>query len=160
MTFFLLLAALIVLLYLGIPMFAALFLLPLGVRAQRPDTAGERRPFQAVLLVPPDDKDYVITRIPEGMRAVLTDVIAFNAADGKARRVSPSAESYLWIGGYVDRKPAGLINRMRVLGNDPEQWHLQTGMELRGAPELVATCEKGVPNESPVLLHVTGYLTR
>ena len=34
MTFFLLLAALIVLLYLGIPMFAALFLLPLGVLLQ------------------------------------------------------------------------------------------------------------------------------
>jgi len=122
--------------------------------------AGERRPFHQVLVVPPNDQDYIVTRIPPGTRAVVTDVIAFNAADGKGKRVADGAESHLWVGGYVSGKSVGLVNRMRLLGNTTEQWHLETGFELSGAPELVVSSEKGVASESPVLVHISGYLTR
>jgi hypothetical protein len=122
--------------------------------------AGERQNFQVLLLVPPDDKDYVAVKIPEGGRAVVTDVVAYNAADGKGHKVAPAAESYLWVGGYVAGRSVGLVNRMRVLGNETEQWHLQTGMELRGAPELLVSSEKLAANETPALVYVNGYTTR
>jgi hypothetical protein len=128
--------------------------------AQNAAPPDERKPFQQVLLVPPNDKDYIVVKIPAGSRAVVTDVIAYNALDGKGHRVGPNAESYVWVGGYVDGKSVGLVNRMRILGNETEQWHLAGGMELGGAPELVVSSEKGTPGETPVLVHLCGYLTR
>jgi len=125
--------------------------------AQAP-RSGERQGFQTLLLVPPDDRDYVVTKLPAGARAVVTDIIVYNVADGKGHKVAPSAESYLWLGGYVEGKSVGLANRLRVLGNETEQWHLQSGLELRGAPELVVSSEKGGANASPALVYVTGYL--
>ncbi|MFN3649658.1 MAG: hypothetical protein ACK47B_08750 [Armatimonadota bacterium] len=117
-------------------------------------------PFRHVLLVPPDDKDYVLVKIPNGGKAVVTDIIAYNSADGNGHKVAPTAESYLWVGGYVDGKSVGLVNRMRVLGNETEQWHLETGLELSGAGELLVSSEKEAPGASPALVYVTGYLTR
>lgn len=131
-------------------------LAPRGAGAQ----GGTPQPFRQVLLVPADDKDYLVVKIPAGGRVVVTDVIAYNSADGSGHKAAPSAESYLWIGGYVDGKSAGLVNRMRVLGNETEQWHLQTGLELSGAPELFVSSEKASPNPSPALVYVTGYVLR
>ena len=141
---------------------AVIGLLSSGVGPRRADAQppAERQFFQRLLLVPPDDKDYVITRVPEGMRAVVTDLVVYNTADGKGHKVSPNAESYLWVGGYVEGKSSGVVNRLRVLGNETEQWHLQTGLELRGAPELLVSSEKGVPNESSTLVYVNGYISR
>lgn len=121
---------------------------------------GERETFQQVLLVPPDDKDYVVVKVPAGFRAVVTDIVAYNVANGKGHKVAPEAESYLWLGGYVEKKSVALANRMRVLGNTTEQWHLQTGFELRGAPDLLVSSEMGGPTRSPALVYVTGYLTK
>jgi hypothetical protein len=129
-------------------------------RASAQATVTERQYFQRLLLVPPDDKDYVVTRIPEGQRAVVTDLIVYNTADGKGHKVAPTAESYLWVGGYVEGKSSGLVNRMRVLGNDTEKWNLVTGLELRGAPELLVSSEKGVPSETSALVYVNGYISR
>ncbi len=122
--------------------------------------AADRQPFQQVLLVPPDDKDYVITRIPDGFRAVVTDVVAYNALNGKGHRVSEQSQSYVWVGGYLDGKAVGLVNRMRLLGNQTEQWHMITGFELKGAKELVVSSDKEATAASPALVYVTGYLTR
>lgn len=128
-------------------------------RAQA-QAAGERQPFQKLLLVPPDDKNYVVLKVPEGSRAVITDLTAYNATDGKGHKVAPGAEAYLWMGGFVDGKSVGIINRMRVLGNETEQWHLQTGMELAGAPELVISSDNTSPAPTPTLVYVNGYVTR
>src|SRR3954447_16028319 len=104
--------------------------------------AGERQPFSRLLLVPPDERDYTVAAIPEGARAVVTDVVMYNVADGKSHRVPAEAESYVWLGGYAGKTSVGVVNRMRVLGNETQQWHFQTGMELAGAPELVVSSEK------------------
>jgi hypothetical protein len=120
----------------------------------------ERQPFQQILMVPPDDKDYVVTAIPQGGRVVVTDVIVYNVADGKSHKVQPAAESYLWLGGYVDGKSVALINRIRTLGNETEQWHLQTGLELKGAPDLRVSSEKTGATASSALVYVTGYVTK
>lgn len=121
---------------------------------------GTREPFQQLLLVPPDDKDYVVVRIPAGSTAVVTDLIAYNVADGRGRKVPTTAESYLWLGGYSEGKSLGLVNRMRLLGNATESWHLHTGLQLAGAPELLVSNEKGIPGATSVLVYVTGYLQK
>lgn len=120
----------------------------------------ERQQFQQALLVPPDDKDYVVTAIPPGAKAVVTDLVAYNVADGKSHKVAPAAEGYLWVGGYADGKSVALMNRIRTLGNETEQWHMTTGLELKGTPDLRVSCEKSGPNASPVLVYITGYITR
>ena len=134
----------------------ALFSPALPVQAQ----AGPREPFQQLLLVPADDKDYVVLKVPAGARAVVTDVVAYNVANGKGHKVTNNAESYLWVGGYADGKSVGLINRMRLLGNDTEQWHFQTGLELKGAPELLVSSEKGMANASTALVLISGYVQK
>ncbi len=135
----------------------ALHLPPRAAQAQGPV---DRQQFQQLLLVPPDDRDYVVVRAQQGQRVVVTDVIAYNAQDGRGHKVAPGAENYVWLGGYVEGKSVGLINRMRLLGNDSEQWRMETGFELRGAAELVVSNEKGTGSATPVLVYVNGYLAR
>lgn len=134
-------------------------LLPLlPVWGAQAGAAGATTPFQAILLVPADDQDYIVTRIPAGKTAVLTDVIAYNSRDGLGHKVADETERYLWLGGYVERRSIGLVNRLRVLGNASEQWRLETGLRLTGAPELVVSSEKGAPGAGSSLVVVTGYL--
>ena len=143
---------------------AFVFTLLLGVLSG-PRSAGAQAPagvlpFQQSLLVPPDDKDYVVTQVPAGSRVVVTDIVVYNVADGKSHKVAPTSESYLWVGGYADGKSVAVINRLRTLGNDTEQWHLTTGLELKGTPDLRVSSEKLAANGATAMVYITGYLTK
>lgn len=132
----------------------------LSARDASAQAPADRQPFQQALLVPPDDKDYIIATIPPGQRLVLTDVVVYNVADGRSHKVAPAAESYLWFGGYADGKSVALINRMRTLGNETQQWHLTTGLELKGTPDLRVSSEKLAANGASAVVYVTGYIAK
>lgn len=137
---------------------AAALLLPLIPVLSAQSGGSDRVPFQAVLLVPADDQDYILARVPAGKTLTLTDLVAYNVADGMGHRVDNQVERYLWVGGYMDGRSVGLVNRLRLLGNSTEQWHLQTGLRLRGAPELVVSSEKGRPGAGSSIVVATGYI--
>jgi hypothetical protein len=131
-----------------------------GARSAGAQAPAATQPFQQALLVPPDDKDYIVTQIPAGSRAVVTDIVVYNVADGKSHKVAPTSESYLWVGGYAEGKSVAVINRLRTLGNDTEQWHLTTGLELKGTPDLRVSSEKLAANGATAMVYITGYLAK